>query len=263
MRYLKISFAGAGRVAGALCREFFQKGHSIELIVTPGKDHGPKLADSCGASWSDEPVFPDSTDIVIVSVPDHALPDLLGRIKCGRNCVVAHTAGSFGLELFNKRISRPGVFYPLQTFSAERRIDFTGVPVFIEASGKDTEALLADLAGSVGSTVRIADTASRRLLHIAAVFVNNFTNHMLESGMEIAGMSGFDFKVLEPLIKETVNKAIDIGPENAQTGPAVRYDLNTMEKHMDLLSFSPELKKLYGEISRSIMDHYKQMSRNE
>jgi predicted short-subunit dehydrogenase-like oxidoreductase (DUF2520 family) len=95
------------------------------------------------------------------------------------------------------------------------------------------------------------------MLHLAAVFVNNFTNHMLRTGKEIASMAGFSFEVLEPLVNETISKALDIGPENSQTGPAVRNDLNTIEKHLDLLSFSPEMQDMYREITRSIITYNK------
>jgi predicted short-subunit dehydrogenase-like oxidoreductase (DUF2520 family) len=94
-------------------------------------------------------------------------------------------------------------------------------------------------------------------LHASAVFVNNFTNFMLTEGKEIALKAGFPFEILEPLIKETISKALEKGPDSSQTGPAVRNDLNTIKKHMELLSFSPDLRKLYGEVTQSILKHYK------
>jgi predicted short-subunit dehydrogenase-like oxidoreductase (DUF2520 family) len=95
------------------------------------------------------------------------------------------------------------------------------------------------------------------MLHLAAVFVSNFTNHMLTEGKEIAVKAGFSFEILEPLIKETIQKAIDSGPENSQTGPAVRNDKNTIEKHLELLSFSPDLQKIYVDMTKSIIEYYK------
>ena len=113
------------------------------------------------------------------------------------------------------------------------------------------------LAESIGGQAHFTDTEQRRMLHLAAVFVCNFTNHMLTAGKEVALRAGFPFEVLNPLIEETFLKAIDNGPENSQTGPAVRNDLNTIEKHLELLSFSPELKRIYNEITHSIIKYYK------
>lgn len=253
----KISFAGAGKVAGTLCLEFFNKGHKIQQIISPEENNGRSLAKKCNAVWSDKLVFSDSTEIIIVAVPDHRLREVLGDIKCGSGAGVVHTAGSFGLEVFPGSMKKAGVFYPLQTFSKERTADIMGMPVFIESSDDHLKDILKNLAESIGASVHFSDFEHRRLLHIAAVFVSNFTNHMFTAGKEVASKSGFSFDVLRPLIHETVRKALEMGPENSQTGPAVRYDINTIEKHLDLLSFSPELKDIYKEMTRAIIQYYK------
>jgi predicted short-subunit dehydrogenase-like oxidoreductase (DUF2520 family) len=252
-----ISFAGAGRVAGALCMEFYRAGIKIQKIVSEFEDHGISLANRCKASWSSELKFPDSTDIIIVAVPDHKLKELLGNINCHEHTMVAHTAGSYGLEVFPDRLKRTGVLYPLQTFSKERKVDFNNLPFFIETSDKDFSDILSKLVESIGGNVHFVDTERRKMLHLAAVFVCNFINHMLTAGNEVASRAGFSLEVLNPLITETVSKAIDLGPASSQTGPAIRNDLNTIEKHLELLSFSPELQTLYREITRSIITHYK------
>jgi predicted short-subunit dehydrogenase-like oxidoreductase (DUF2520 family) len=256
MTHYRISFAGAGKVAEALCLELFKKGHSIRQIISQGSKNGLLLAGKCNAGWSDKLIFSDETDIIIVAVPDKNLKEVLNNIQCGEKTIVAHTAGSFGLELFPANLKSRGVFYPLQTFSKGRTPFFPEIPFFIEASGKAVETVLRSLAESMGCMVYLSDTEHRRLLHVAAVFVSNFTNHMLASGKEISSRAGFEFDVLKPLINETVKKAIELGPEKSQTGPAVRYDANTIEKHMDLLSFSPDLRKIYEEITKSIINRY-------
>jgi len=116
---------------------------------------------------------------------------------------------------------------------------------------------LENLAKSIGGKVYFIDTEHRRMLHLAAVFVCNFTNHMLTMGQEVALKAGFPFEALVPLINETILKAMDIGPENSQTGPAVRNDQNTIEKHLELLSFSSELQRIYSDMTRSIIKYYK------
>lgn len=263
MIHYRISFAGSGKVAEALCLELFSKGHQIQQIVSPESKNGSHLAEKCKAEWSDELFFSEKSEIVIVAVPDRNLKDVLNNIQSGEKTIVVHTAGTFGLEVFPGKQKNRGVFYPLQTFSKGRKPFFPEIPVFIEASDKQTENLLRSLAESLGCSVYLSDTEHRRLLHVAAVFVSNFTNHMLASGKEISAMAGFEFDVLMPLIGETIKKALENGPENSQTGPAVRYDVNTIEKHMDLLSFSPELRRIYEEITKSIINRYNSDNINE
>lgn len=252
----RISFAGAGRVASSLCMEFFRNGFIIEKIVSLTPDNGKELADSSHAEWSDDLSFPESTDIIIVAVPDHSLSDVIDRIKCGRKTVVAHTAGSYGKDVFPQNIVHRGVFYPLQTFSKERRINFNSLPFFIEASDELTREMLINLVRSTGGRIYEADTEKRKLLHLSAVFACNFTNYMLRIGKELAHEAGFDFDVLEPLIRETISKSLSNGPENSQTGPAARNDVNTLSVHLDLLSSSPELQQVYKVISDSIRNKH-------
>jgi predicted short-subunit dehydrogenase-like oxidoreductase (DUF2520 family) len=112
----------------------------------------------------------------------------------------------------------------------------------------------------LGGKAFFADSERRKLLHVSAVFVNNFTNFMLTEGIEIASGAGFSPEILEPLIRETISKALENGPSFSQTGPAIRKDFETIEKHMELLSFSPDLQKLYSEVTQSILEHYKTSS---
>ena len=252
-----ISFAGAGRVAGALCREMYFAGHKIGLIVSESEKNGRSLADSCKASWSPDLIFPDSNNVIIVAVPDHRLKSVLEKINCRAETLVAHTAGSTGIDVFPEYFKLKGVFYPLQTFSKERKVDFKDLPFLLESSDKQSDAILKGLAESIGGKAHFTDTENRRMLHLAAVFVCNFTNHMLTAGKEVATKAGFPYEVLRPLIIETFSKALDTGPENSQTGPAIRNDLNTIEKHLELLSFSPELKRIYNEMTTSIIKYYK------
>ena len=257
MVHYNISFAGAGRVAGALCREMYHAGHNIGLIVSESEKSSGSLAYSCEAESSADLRYTDPTDIIIVAVPDHRLVEVLYKIDCPSETLVAHTAGSIGLDVFPAKIKRKGIFYPLQTFSAERKVVFRDLPFFLESSDKNSLVILENLSKSIGGKVFFADTEHRRLIHLAAIFVCNFTNHMLTAGKEVALKAGFPFEVLRPLIVETFSKALETGPENSQTGPAVRNDRNTIEKHLELLSFSPELYRIYSELTNSIINYYK------
>jgi predicted short-subunit dehydrogenase-like oxidoreductase (DUF2520 family) len=257
MAQFSVSFAGAGRVAGALCLEMYRSGIKIGQIVSVTAKEGKSLAEKCKASWSSDLFFDDPADIIIVAVPDHKLHEVLKKIKCSDSTVVAHTAGSFGLEVFPETIKHKAVLYPLQTFSEERKINFRDLPFFIEASDKKRSGMIKNLAEKLGGKVYNVDSEHRKMLHLAAIFVCNFVNHMLTIGKEIALKSGFTFDVLKPLILETISKALSNGPEASQTGPAVRNDQNTITKHMDLLSFSPELQRVYKEVTQSIIEYYK------
>jgi predicted short-subunit dehydrogenase-like oxidoreductase (DUF2520 family) len=252
-----ISFAGAGRVAGALCREMYHSGYRIDLIVSESENNGRSLSDSCKASWSTSLQFPDSTDIIIVSVPDHRLENVLNKIRCRPETLVAHTAGSIGIDIFPEHIKRKGILYPLQTFSKERKVDFKNLPFLLESSDIKSSEILENIAESLGGKVCLIDFEHRKMLHLAAVFVCNFTNHLITQGKDVVLKSGCSFDLLSPIIKETFLKAIENGPENSQTGPASRNDQNTIEKHLELLSFSPDLQRIYREMTVSIINYYK------
>lgn len=253
----ELSFAGAGRVATALCLGFYNAGIRISRIVSKTAGNGRSLAGKCNAEWSQTPEFDQATDIIIVAVPDHILQQVLFSIKFPENTIVTHTAGSFGLEVFPPHIKKSGVFYPLQTFTPGRKISFDNLPFFIEASDSGTGKVLADMAGLLGGRVHFIDSERRKLIHLAAVFTCNFTNHMLTLGKEISSKAGLDFNILEPLMKETVAKALDPGPEHSQTGPAIRNDQITLKKHLELLSFSPEFQDIYRHITQSIIKYHK------
>jgi predicted short-subunit dehydrogenase-like oxidoreductase (DUF2520 family) len=252
-----ISFAGAGRVAEALCKELFNAGFTIDKVISTTEVNGKPLAVSCRAEWSDELIFPVTSKIIIVSVPDHRLQYVLNELRCSDGTLVAHTAGSFGLEIFPDKIKRKGVFYPLQTFSKNRKVSFNGLPFMLETSDNESSMILKRLAETIKGKVYFVDTDQRKMLHLAAIFVNNFTNYMLTVGKEVTLKAGFSFEILEPLLKETISKALESGPENSQTGPAVRNDHNTIEKHLELLSFSPGFQRIYKEITQSIIEYYK------
>lgn len=256
MEQYSISFIGAGKVAKALCQQFYNTGFRIHDIVSKSGATGLLLADLCNATPKSDLGFTEDTDIIIVAIPDDAVQGVLKNISCGENAIVAHTAGSLGLDIFPSRLKHTGVFYPLQTFSADRELDFKDIPFFLEASDTFTSEVLSNLAGSISEKINFADAEHRRLLHISAVFVSNFTNYMLSAGKKVAGDGGFEFEILRPLINETISKALDRGPELSQTGPAFRNDQGTIDKHLALLSFSPDLQNLYKEITKSIMSFY-------
>jgi len=263
MKHLTISFIGAGRVAGALCMELFSKGYHIKKIVSRSKAAGEALARQCGAVWSNTAEFSENTDVIFVAVSDRNIGEVLDKLKCSQKTIVAHTAASFGLDVFPEKITRKAVFYPLQTFSHGRKIDFNELPVFIETPDEAITSVMVGVAESIGAKVFFADLQSRKMLHLAAVIVSNFTNHLLARGKDIAIKSGFTFEELKPLIMETISKAFDNSPENSQTGPAERNDKITISKHLEMLSFDSDLERIYNDISTSIINYHNRQKNND
>ncbi|HDZ41728.1 MAG TPA: DUF2520 domain-containing protein [Bacteroidetes bacterium] len=253
---MKIVIIGAGRLGLALGKELIKRGHSILKLISRSGEKAAVLASVLGCAYGNELIIPGDAEVVIVAINDDSLESVLKKLKVKGNPIIAHTAGSVGLEVFGERISGHGVFYPLQTFTRGREYDFTSIPVFIEASDDQTEKVLRSLAYSLSEKVFTLNSEKRKYLHLAAVFSCNFVNHMYYSGKEITARAGMDFGVLLPLMRETMEKAADMGPEKSQTGPAVRNDKNTIEKHLDLLSFSPDLQKIYRVITDSIINKY-------
>jgi predicted short-subunit dehydrogenase-like oxidoreductase (DUF2520 family) len=152
--------------------------------------------------------------------------------------------------------SNIGVLYPLQTFTKEQKIDFKEIPFFIESENEDTEKVVMAMARAISKKVYKISSAERKALHVAAVFASNFTNHMLAISQEIMEDNDMDFELLKPLIVETINKSLAIGPDHAQTGPAKRGDLKILDKHIAFLQGDKKLEQIYKLLSQHILDKY-------
>lgn len=196
--------------------------------------------------------MPKDPDITLISVTDSAIQEVADRLRkhdCG---ILAHTSGSTPIDVLNGCADSIGVVYPLQTFSRDVPLEYSEIPFFIEASSIDAEKALTQLARSVSNHVFHAGSDRRRGLHIASVFACNFVNHMWSIADSLLYEQDLDIKVLQPLIRETLRKAMANPPCTVQTGPAIRDDRNTIEKHLQMLDDKPEIQKLYKEISTSI-----------
>ncbi|NLJ42013.1 MAG: DUF2520 domain-containing protein [Bacteroidales bacterium] len=263
MKEYRISFIGAGKVASALCRQFYLSDCRIIKIVSKSEKSSRNLASTCNASWSSDYSFTGSEDIIITAVPDDALREVLPKVKCSSDSIVVHTAGSQGLDVFPSGLKHTGVFYPLQTFTQGRPVRFKDLPFFLEASDQVSSDLMTDLASLLGGEVHFTDHSERQIIHLAAVFACNFPNHMFTVCKKITEKAGLSFNIMKPLINETVSKALELGPENSQTGPAFRSDKETIKRHIDLLSFSPELQKIYEDITESIIRKYSKATNDD
>lgn len=191
-------------------------------------------------------------DIYILAVSDNAISELSSALIL-KNKLVVHTSGSMAMNEL-KSVSNKGVFYLLQTFSKERKIDFSTVPICIEAETEEDLHLLDALATSMSKNCYRINSNQRKSLHVAAVFVNNFVNHLYHIGHEICEQNKVPFEILLPLILETANKITTLSPLEAQTGPAKRNDTKTIEKHIAMLTKNQQ--EIYTLLTKSIYNTY-------
>ena len=188
-------------------------------------------------------------DITLISVTDNAIEQVSDAVPYNDSLVV-HTSGTTALEVLNDK-NRKGVFYPLQTFSKNKEIDFKEVPLCLEAENEVDLNELKNLAKELSDNVFEISSEQRKSLHVAAVFVSNFTNHLYSIGNEICNENNISFNILKPLIKETADKINYLSPKEAQTGPAVRFDTKTTNAHEDFLKNETH-KEIYKLITQSI-----------
>lgn len=253
---MKISFIGSGNVATHLAQALNKK-HTINQIFSRSIKNAKQLANKVDAQAVDRFTgFDYNTDLIIVSVSDEAMPEIINKISNKTKATIAHTAGSIDLSILNK-FENYGVFYPFQTFSKQKAIDFAQIPILIEGNNEKTISTLKSLATKLSNTVQIVSSKQRQQLHIAAVFACNFTNHMYTISEKILKNSNLDFSLLSPLIKETTNKLHTLSPKNAQTGPAVRNDISVINKHLKILQDNEEIQTVYNIITKSIIKSHK------
>ncbi len=251
---MKIVFVGAGRLATNLAPALYKAGHEIIQVYSCTLESANKLAILVGAQpIADIEQIVSKADVYIIALKDSVLEEVIPALCAERkNSVFLHTSGSVPISIFENVAINYGVFYPLQTFSKDRTVDFSNIPIFIEASNDGTIDLARRLAGNISNNVNELSSDNRRYIHLSAVFVNNFVNHCYTIAADILTQQGLSFEHLIPLIDETTSKVHDMTPQAAQTGPAIRYDENVINKHLAMLKDTPLLKQLYENMSCSI-----------
>jgi predicted short-subunit dehydrogenase-like oxidoreductase (DUF2520 family) len=255
-----INIIGAGHVAHHLATQLFLKGVKIHAIWSNTFANAKNLAQKVGAVAVEnlKDVDPE-INCCILSVKDDALDSVVDRLPQTKSLVV-HTSGMRDLSVLSKKFRNVGVFYPLQTFSKQRDINFEHIPVFVEAGDQEYLKKLLDLAGLLGASVYQADSETRKKLHLAAVFVSNFVNYMYQVGYEILSRESLDFDVLKPLIKEVAEKVMELPPEKAQTGPAKRGDIKTIALHEQLLrDYDLKYLEIYQLLTKQIREKYHEL----
>ena len=249
---MKIGVVGAGRLLNHLVPALHHKGFRVQQVWNRDRQKGQALAHDVGTQLiPDLQSFNPFLNLIIIGVSDHAIADVACEIPPG-SYTICHTSGASELDVLGNHLKK-GILYPLQTFSPDRFIDIRNIPFLVHGNDDFTNELLFELAKTLSRKVYCPPKEEWVVLHMAAVFASNFTNHLIGMGHEILGKTSMPYEMLEPLIKETVAKALSHDPYRVQTGPAIRRDKATMKKHIDLLDRKTE-KKLYELISKNIQE---------
>ena len=255
----KVSIIGSGNVAQHLIQAFQNKivlDSQIELVqvFARNKKSLTHLLDS-NRITSDYTQL-QAADVYIIAVSDDAIAEVSSQLPF-ENQLVVHTSGTVPLgSLKNK--NRRGVFYPLQTFSKDKAVNFKTIPICLEAENEKDLETLNQITNAISDAVYEINSEQRKALHVAAVFVNNFVNHLYQMGNEICDNNNVPFEILKPLIQETANKIVSLSPKEAQTGPAKRTDLTTIEAHQQFLTDENQ-STIYTILTQSIQNNGKKL----
>ena len=230
-------------------------GHTISAIYSRTPEHREALANKLpqASALSTLDLRNANADVVLVAVPDNALAAVAAEIKVKPATLVAHTSGSQPLDVLASVAGAAiGVFYPLQTFSKSKPVDFAQVPMLVEAQDEATLELLKRLAQSISTSVEAVGSRARKQLHLAAVFACNFTNHLLGISQQLLQEANLPSQLLQPLLQETIAKATQQPPFSVQTGPAIRHDENVIQAHLLMLQQQPQWQEIYSLLTQSI-----------
>lgn len=256
---MNVAFIGSGNLAWHLAPALDNTNYPVREVYSPNSKHAEalvkRLYDAQVKTTTD---FSSSASrIFVLAVQDDVIESVAHALILPDNAILLHTSGSRPLSaLANAGTSRTGVFYPLQTFTKSRKVNFDDIPFFLESDDRETEKAMMKMARTISKKVFRISSAERKALHVAAVFASNFTNHMLTIAQEIMRDRKLDFDWLNPVIVETINKALAMGPEAAQTGPAKRGDLEILDSHVDFLKRDEALVEIYRVVSQHIVDRY-------
>jgi predicted short-subunit dehydrogenase-like oxidoreductase (DUF2520 family) len=246
---MNITLIGSGNVATHLAAAFKNAGHKIIQVYSPNYQNAALLAYHVGANAIDNLANIDqNADIFIIAVKDDAIEQIAAQIAVYQKLTI-HTSGATGLL----QGANTGVFYPLQTFSKTKEVNFSQVPLCIEGSNEQVASVLEELGRTISNNVYRVNSGQRRILHLAAVFACNFPNALYATAQGLLAEHQLDFNLLRPLILETAEKVQQSLPMDVQTGPAIRHDQKTMDKHMVLLKDQPDLQQLYQTLSQRII----------
>lgn len=253
---MKIVLIGAGNVAWHLAPALKKQGHEIVAIFSRTKKSAVALAKKVRSNAvSKIEDIPPTADLYILALQDKAISEVARSLSFIPKNIV-HTSGSVPVSVFPRKFRNTGVFYPLQTFTKSRKVNFKEIPLLIESNDPKTKKLLLNLANSISEHVQFITSEKRKKIHLAAVFANNFVNYLYSIASDILKENQLPFDLLKPLILETALKIKESSPEKIQTGPARRADTEIIRSHLKLLSGKKERKAVYDLISKSIINKF-------
>ena len=248
---MQIVLIGSGNVAFHLAKAFSEAQIPVSQIFGRNTTELQKISEQFSIPFSTETLA--DADLYIISVSDSSIAEVSSLIK-NENVLVAHTSGSVSREALNGNY-RKSVFYPLQTFSKSKNLDYSKIPFFIDAENENDEEILKNLASKISKNVMLANDEKRKYIHLTAVFACNFVNHLYARAKEISDSQGIPFDYFLPLIDETTQKIHELEPKLAQTGPAIRNDEKVLKLHESLLTDEEKLK-IYKTLNESIKKMY-------
>lgn len=253
---MKIVLIGSGNVATHCGAALQGTGNNIVQVFSRRKENAELLATklNCRAIQSASELDRNA-DLYLIMVSDDQIANVADQLG-NLDGIVTHTSGSIDRNVLENCSENTGVFWTPQTFSKEREPALKSAPFCIEASNDTTLRTLMDLASEISIDVRAVNGEQRKAIHLAAVIGANFSNHMYTLAAELLKKNGMELEVLGPLLKETLQKALDIGPEAGQTGPARRGDKKVIAEHLESLSDDQQLKEIYDELSSAIVKHF-------
>jgi len=252
LQQYNITFIGSGNLGSHLAIRLHRAGFRLSQIFSKDIINAKRTALQVKAgAISNLNQLNNDADIYFVCVKDDAIPEIASHIRLNEK-IIAHTSASVPAEVLQQCSVNYGVFYPLQSFSKDIEPDFRHIPVFIEGSNGKVKQILTEAAKTISETVYEADEQKRLALHVAAVFANNFPNYFFAIAEKIVKKEGWSLKVLLPLINETVRKIQSNSPADMQTGPAIRGDEATVQKHLHYLADEKSLRQLYELLTNNI-----------
>ncbi len=251
----KVVLLGSGNVAWHLARALYRAGLDIVQVCSPHRSHAESLAQKVHAKAETEcSAVEAGADLYLLAVPDDKIREAAGQLPPTAG-IVCHTSGMTPMDALS-RFENYGVFYPLQTFSKKKAVEMQQVPFCLEAVTPEVYAALQTVAAKLSRQVYPVSTENRMKLHLAAVLVNNFTNHLFAEAEAFLAQSGLPKEMLMPLIRETVDKLHHLPAFEAQTGPARRGDRETVQKHLKMLENQEGLQDIYQLFSEQILKKY-------
>jgi predicted short-subunit dehydrogenase-like oxidoreductase (DUF2520 family) len=250
---MQIVIIGSGNVATVLGRLCKQKGHTILQVMSRNEENAKTLAQELGCDYTNYNGKTNmNADLYLVAISDGILFDLNKSFKLG-NKLIVHTAGSVSKEVLEGISTNYGVLYPFQSLRKETR-ELPSIPILVDANNEESITILESFAQTLSNHVKRTTDDERIKLHVSGVFVSNFTNHLYALANDFCNKENLDFSLLYPLMTETAVRATKYAPEEVQTGPALRKDVFTLDKHLKTLATHPNLKYLYLKITDSIMN---------